>query len=465
MTTIAAKKPRAQRTKRVQVYLRVRPMVASEVERKDAPLSLTEPDPSQLTLTTPPTPNDDIEFVEVLDGIMVPKSKPKRTRTFRGLSGTFREASTNADIYAAVVAPLVDEALAGRAACCFAYGHTGSGKTHTILGYNDEPGLYRLASHALFAAIAAANELIDVDADRLHVQVRFNEIYNGDVYDLLNDRAKCFVREDELGKVHIRSATTTGDDGLVYTSSSTTKAASSLDDLTAIVADGLATRKTGNSNVHAQSSRSHAVLEVELVTTTQLQLATELETALANTTRVGHERDSLEMGIFVRQHDKVEGKWVRKPDAVGATTDECDLLRALAKEVKAHKERASHLREASNELKAQANALGGALIFVDLAGSEHAGRTSDGIVKSETEQNECREINKSLSALQSCFRAQAKGLASGTTYRSSKLTMVLRDHLRSAGSTTRMIATLSPSSAHTTQTIQTLQYAQLVGQV
>ncbi|KDO33577.1 hypothetical protein SPRG_19207 [Saprolegnia parasitica CBS 223.65] len=455
-------KKSALRSPRVKVFLRIRPVVPSEAS--DALLTLETLAPSQLTLTTPHCPNDDIEFVEVLDGLVVPKSQPVKSRTFRGLSGTFREASTNADIYAAVVAPLVDEALAGRAACCFAYGHTGSGKTHTILGYNDEPGLYRLASHALFAAIAAANELIDVDADRLHVQVRFNEIYNGDVYDLLNDRAKCFVREDELGKVHIRSATTTGDDGLVYTSSSTTKAASSLDDLTAIVADGLATRKTGNSNVHAQSSRSHAVLEVEIVTDRLLGMRSALALMQAETTSIGHTRDSLDMAIFLRQHDKLEGKWVRKPNATSPTPDEVATLDELNTRFLAKQDEMQDMLAAIQELHRQENEVGGALLFVDLAGSEYAGSASDGIVKSETEQNECREINKSLSALQSCFRAQAKGLASGTTYRSSKLTMVLRDHLRSAGSTTRMIATLSPSSAHTTQTIQTLQYAQMVGQ-
>jgi hypothetical protein len=106
------------------------------------------------------------------------------------------------------------------------------------------------------------------------------------------------------------------------------------------------------------------------------------------------------------------------------------------------------------------------LVFVDLAGAEHAGSAKDehGIVKSEAEQQECREINKSLSALKACFRARAKNLTSTSCYRNSKLTLVLRDHFQSHGAKTLMIATISPSSVHVIQTIHTLQYAQLVGE-
>ncbi|OQR82401.1 kinesin family protein, partial [Achlya hypogyna] len=366
--TLEAKTPakapaKTRKVKRVRVYLRVRPMVDSELQRNDDALLLESTEPGQLTLTTPPTPNDEIEFVEILDGIMVPKSKPKRSRNFRGLSGTFREDSTNADVFASVVSPLVGEAINGRTGCCFAYGHTGSGKTHTILGYGDEPGLYCLASAHLFQAIDAANAAIDNPEDVLQVQVRFNEIYNGDVYDLLNDRAKCFVREDELGKVHIRSATTTADDGLTYTSSSTRKTALNHEDLIAIVNTGLQARRTGHSNVHLASSRSHAVLEIEIVTAKLLRIGSELAKAIATATAVGHERDTLEMDIFVRQHDKVEGKWVMKPDAVGATPDECALLRTLAKELRAHKASVEDRKEELKELQTSVTAAGGALVF------------------------------------------------------------------------------------------------------
>ncbi|OQR93097.1 hypothetical protein THRCLA_08553, partial [Thraustotheca clavata] len=449
----------SKKDKRVKVYLRIRPLVESELERNDTELLLEQPQSSVLNLTTPPTPNDEIEFVEILDGIMVPKSKPKRTRTFTNLSGVFREETTNEQIYDNVVAPLVQETFNGRTACCFAYGHTGSGKTHTILGYENDIGLYRRATAELFELIQKEDM-----GDLLYIQVRFNEIYNGEVYDLLNDRAKCFVREDGDGKVHIRSATTLSDEGHVQTTSSTIRTASNQEELIAIVNSGLEARRTGHSNVHLASSRSHAVLELEIVSKYLLDLRQARQQANAATTSVGHERDSLKMEIFVRQHEKVEGKWVRKPNAKGSTQDEVDLLEDMVKQLKSMKRQNEEMDKELKDLLGKFTTLGGALVFVDLAGSEYAGSATDGIVKTETEQNECREINKSLSALQACFRAQAKNLAHSSTYRSSKLTMVLRDHLQSTGSTTRMIATLSPSSVYASQTIQTLRYAQMVGQ-
>jgi hypothetical protein len=47
------------------------------------------------------------------------------------------------------------------------------------------------------------------------LQIRFAEQYNDKVYDLLNDREECFVREDSNGTVHIRSATVMDEKGRV----------------------------------------------------------------------------------------------------------------------------------------------------------------------------------------------------------------------------------------------------------
>ncbi|RHY44678.1 hypothetical protein DYB30_001775 [Aphanomyces astaci] len=450
--------------KQVDVHLRIRPLVKEELERQDEHLVLTTQSGADgtinLSLTTPKAESDDVEFVEVL-GFQVPKSKPKRDKTFRRFVGIHDDVS-NAHFFQATVAPLVQDALAGRTACCFAYGHTGSGKTHTILGYGAERGMYHLASQQLFAAIgdiSAQNSSLDaIDLPKL--QVRVNEIYNGEVYDLLNDSAKCFVREDAHGKVQIRGETVVdGDTGLVTTTASTSVLAGSHNELLEIVSRGIAARSTGNSNVHRASSRSHAIVEIEFVSDRILQLRASVDDLDSEYTRLRHERDSLEMDIFTRQHYKVEGKWVKKENAQGSTDDECTQLLDLRKAylaVEAQKRGAQR-----NVEVAQAQ---GTLVFVDLAGSEHASKITDGIQKTDEEQQECREINKSLSALKACFRAQCQGLTGTSCYRNSKLTLVLRDHLKSEASHTAMIAAVSPSSFHVDKTIHTLQYAQLVAE-
>ena len=56
-------------------------------------------------------------------------------------------------------ATLVPDVLNGKNACCFAYGATGSGKTFTMTGSRDMPGLIPLAVDAIFAGAGTPNEL------------------------------------------------------------------------------------------------------------------------------------------------------------------------------------------------------------------------------------------------------------------------------------------------------------------
>lgn len=46
----------------------------------------------------------------------------------------FGPESKQAEVYLAVVAPLIEEVLAGYNCTVFAYGQTGTGKTHTMVG-------------------------------------------------------------------------------------------------------------------------------------------------------------------------------------------------------------------------------------------------------------------------------------------------------------------------------------------
>ncbi|RLO11187.1 hypothetical protein DYB28_012451, partial [Aphanomyces astaci] len=82
--------------KQVDVHLRIRPLVKEELERQDEHLVLTTQSGADgtinLSLTTPKVESDDVEFVEVL-GFQVPKSKPKRDKTFRRFVGIHDDVS------------------------------------------------------------------------------------------------------------------------------------------------------------------------------------------------------------------------------------------------------------------------------------------------------------------------------------------------------------------------------------
>lgn len=80
--------------------------------------------------------------------------------------------------------------------CCFQYlssGQTGSGKTFTMLDL--KRGLYVLAARDMFFL------LHEPEFTHLTAYVSFFEIYQGQLYDLLNGRKKLFAREDGKQRV------------------------------------------------------------------------------------------------------------------------------------------------------------------------------------------------------------------------------------------------------------------------
>ncbi|CAB1456486.1 unnamed protein product [Pleuronectes platessa] len=111
----------------------------------------------------------------------------------------FGEESSNEEVYQGTAYPLVQHMLNGGKATCFAYGQTGAGKTHTMLGSSaGEPGLYTLAVRDIFAHLSTSHTLAP-----LLVYVTFFEIYCGQLYDLLDHRKRLFAREDGQKVVHI----------------------------------------------------------------------------------------------------------------------------------------------------------------------------------------------------------------------------------------------------------------------
>eukprot|EP00299_Pterocystis_sp_00344_P008613 c3339_g1_i2.p1 GENE.c3339_g1_i2~~c3339_g1_i2.p1 ORF type:complete len:511 (+),score=155.24 c3339_g1_i2:69-1535(+) len=100
--------------------------------------------------------------------------------------------------------------------------------------------------------------------------------------------------------------------------------------------------------------------------------------------------------------------------------------------------------------------LHGQLTLIDLAGSEKGADTPSSDKKT---RNEAAEINKSLLALKECIRALGNG-SSHAPFRSSKLTMLLRDALTDPKSLAIMVACVSPGFFHAEATLNTLRYAE-----
>lgn len=75
----------------------------------------------------------------------------------------------------------------------FAYGATGSGKTHTMLGSPEDPGVIFFTTMELFRVIETRSQ-----EEQLDLSISYFEIYNENVYDLLSPMVgkHLAVRED-----------------------------------------------------------------------------------------------------------------------------------------------------------------------------------------------------------------------------------------------------------------------------
>lgn len=142
------------------------------------------------------------------------------------------------DVYSRAIKSLVEYVFEGKRATCFAYGQTGSGKTHTVL--EKENGIFRLA----------ANDIFKLKEDSLDIYISAYEIYKGQLYDLLNVRQKVFARENYDKRICIS--------GLKEFK------VLNIDDLLETVDRGLSQRSTGVTAANADSSRSHAILQLAI---------------------------------------------------------------------------------------------------------------------------------------------------------------------------------------------------------
>ncbi|MFT7801660.1 kinesin-like protein KIF2C [Arapaima gigas] len=166
---------------------------------------------------------------------------------------SFDETATNELVYRLFSAkPLVQAIFEGGMATCFAYGQTGSGKTHTMGGdfsgkrQNSSKGIYALAAQDVFLLLNQKR----YSSMGLDPYVSFFEIYNGKVFDLLNKKAKLRVLED--GKQQVQVV------GLQEVNISCAEGVLKMIDV------GSACRTSGQTFANANSSRSHAVLQVIL---------------------------------------------------------------------------------------------------------------------------------------------------------------------------------------------------------
>ncbi|XP_072301568.1 kinesin-like protein KIF2A [Eucyclogobius newberryi] len=222
--------------RRICVCVRKRPLNKKELSMKDLDV-ITIPSKNALMVHEPKQKVDLTRYLE--------------NQMFR-FDYAFDEDATNEMVYRFTAKPLVETIFEGGMATCFAYGQTGSGKTHTMggdfSGKNQDcsQGIYALAAQDVFLTLKKP----DYKKIGLEVYCTFFEIYNGKVFDLLNNKARLRVLED--GKQQVQVV------GLQE------KEVKCTDDVLKLIKVGNSCRTSGQTAANAHSSRSHATFQIIL---------------------------------------------------------------------------------------------------------------------------------------------------------------------------------------------------------
>ncbi|XP_061965316.1 LOW QUALITY PROTEIN: kinesin-like protein KIN-7O [Populus nigra] len=155
----------------------------------------------------------------------------------------FGEACKTEEVYRSKTKEIVTAAVRGFNGTVFAYGQTNSGKTHTMRGTSNEPGVIPLAVHDLFHIIQQ-----DVDREFL-LRMSYMEIYNEDINDLL---------APEHRKLQIHESTERG----IYVAGLREEIVASPQQVLDLMQFGESHRHIGETNMNLYSSRSHTIFRM-----------------------------------------------------------------------------------------------------------------------------------------------------------------------------------------------------------
>jgi hypothetical protein len=215
----------------VKVMVRVRPLNKKELKLDTNLICDVDPKYSQINLGRP--------------------DAPELTKDF-AYDACFGIDSTQQLVYNEAAFSLVESVLEGYNGTIFAYGQTGCGKTHTMVGdygEEDSKGIIPKAFSHIFGYIDSVE-----DDTKFLVRCSYLEIYNESILDLLGSdhTTKHDVKEDP--------------DKGIYVNNLTNVIVKSVAEIEKIMNAGNKHRKTGKTAMNDTSSRSHSIFTIYIET-------------------------------------------------------------------------------------------------------------------------------------------------------------------------------------------------------
>lgn len=350
----------ASNNDRIKVCVRVRPLKPIELETNTK--SIIDVIDNSLLVFDPYIYDEDNNQYEYHGKRYKEIGKKANKNLQFNFDRVFNDEENNLSVYTETTKDMVEALLAGYNCSVFAYGSTGSGKTHTMLGSTNDPGVIFFTTMDLY-------KQIDEEKDQnLELKISYFEIYNEIIYDLLDPTSNqpLSVLENANKSITVKNLSIHQPKDAQH--------------LIEMLEYGNKNRKQHPTDANAESSRSHAVFQITL----------------------------------------------QRKDF----SDDQDMSIQVSK-----------------------------MSLIDLAGSERASNAYK-TYRSNSLHREGGNINKSLLSLGNCIHALTSNKKDVyVPYRSSKLTMILRDSL-GGNCKTLMIATISPSANQYEETHNTLIYAE-----
>ncbi|KAK5662173.1 hypothetical protein OQA88_8078 [Cercophora sp. LCS_1] len=165
-----------------------------------------------------------------------------------GFDRIFDENASQIDVYEGTTKGLLDSVLDGYNATVFAYGATGCGKTHTITGTSQHPGIIFMTMQELFEKIQERS-----DEKQTEISLSYLEIYNETIRDLLvpgGSKQGLMLREDSNQAVTVAGLTS--------------HHPKDVQEVMDMIVQGNEYRTVSPTAANAVSSRSHAVLQINV---------------------------------------------------------------------------------------------------------------------------------------------------------------------------------------------------------
>ncbi|KAL9345845.1 hypothetical protein Peur_060698 [Populus x canadensis] len=186
-----------------------------------------------------------IDFESAKDGELTVMSNGLPKKTFK-FDAVFGPQANQADVFEDT-APFASSVLDGYNVCIFAYGQTGTGKTFTMEGTEEDRGVNFRTLEQVFHMIKEREKLFRYD-----VSVSVLEVYNEQIKDLL-------VSDSQPGVAAKRLEIRQAGDGLHHVPGLVEAKVHNMSEVWQVLRTGSNARAVGSTNANEHSSRSHCI--------------------------------------------------------------------------------------------------------------------------------------------------------------------------------------------------------------